>query len=165
MGLDMYLDRHHYYGGQWKDDNHKDEKCHHTLKLSGVFAKERNLNANKVNEIVENVAYWRKANEIHNWFVSNVQDGVDDCKRYYLSVETLKTLLGLCYDVKECLEKEDYDKAEELLPTCDGFFFGDYGVEDEWYSENIQHTIKSLERIIKTQKEGMWDSFYYCSSW
>ena len=27
MGLDMYLDRHHYYGGQWKDNNHKIKWC------------------------------------------------------------------------------------------------------------------------------------------
>ena len=29
--------------------------------------------------IIEQVGYWRKANQIHNWFVENVQDGEDDC--------------------------------------------------------------------------------------
>ena len=26
------------------------------------------------------VAYWRKANAIHSWFVENCQDGVDECQ-------------------------------------------------------------------------------------
>ena len=37
--------------------------------------------------------------------------------------------------------------AEELLPTCAGFFFGstDY---DQWYAEDIYNTIEILERIL-----------------
>ena len=30
------------------------------------------------------VAYWRKANAIHGWFVYNIQDGVDDQNEYYV---------------------------------------------------------------------------------
>ena len=33
----------------------------------------------------EDVGYWRKANQIHNWFVQNVQGGEDDCGIYEVS--------------------------------------------------------------------------------
>lgn len=32
--------------------------------------------------ISEQVAYWRKANQIHRWFVNIVQGGEDDCNPY-----------------------------------------------------------------------------------
>ena len=31
-------------------------------------------------ENCEEVAYWRKFNALHNWFVQNCQDGVDECQ-------------------------------------------------------------------------------------
>ena len=34
--------------------------------------------------IMEMVGYWRKQNAIHNWFVENVQDGIDDCDQVTL---------------------------------------------------------------------------------
>ena len=37
----------------------------------------------------EEVGYWRKANQIHKWFVDNVQDGVDDCGEYKVTKEQL----------------------------------------------------------------------------
>lgn len=30
--------------------------------------------------IFEEVAYWRKANEVHAWFVKTVEDGIDECQ-------------------------------------------------------------------------------------
>jgi hypothetical protein len=49
--------------------------------------------------------------------------------------------------------------AEDLLPSASGFFFGatDY---DEWYYNDITHTIKILEDALV---DG--DDFYYSSSW
>ena len=41
------------------------------------------------------VAYWRKANAIHGWFVDNIQDGVDDQNEYYVSKEKLEELKKL----------------------------------------------------------------------
>ena len=38
---------------------------------------------------------WRKANQIHKWFVDNCQEGDDNCQRHYVSRENLEELLEL----------------------------------------------------------------------
>lgn len=113
----------------------------------------------KPKEILFEFGYWRKANAIHNWFVENVQDGVDNCGNYYVSMEKLKDLLVL---VKKVLK--DKKKAEELLPTQSGFFFGETAY-NEWYFEGLEYTKKMLEELFNNEKlyEGL--DFEYSSSW
>ena len=41
------------------------------------------------------VGYWRKANQIHDWFVRNVQSGEDNCRDYHVSREKLEELKNL----------------------------------------------------------------------
>ena len=96
------------------------------------------------------VCYWRKANAIHRWFVENVQDGVDDCGIYIVSVEQLKELLHLA---KEALASSE---PANFLPTMSGFFFGgtDYG---EWYREDLKHTIKTLSEIIRLDEFKLYE--------
>ena len=111
------------------------------------------------------VGYWRKANAIHSWIVNNCADGVDNCEPIYISMERLEELNSLCNKVLE-----DPSKAEELLPTRDGFFFGgtDY---DEWYLKQIQYTADLLTTVImwmKHEKKDDEHSFYdviYQASW
>ena len=105
----------------------------------------------------ENVGYWRKANQIHNWFVENVQEGIDDCNCYEVSEEQLKNLLDVCRKVKD-----DINHAKELLPTCEGFFFGSTEYDD-YYLENIDSSIKLLERVLKETNFNEESIFYY--SW
>lgn len=110
------------------------------------------------------VAYWRKANEIHAWFVENVQGGVDECQRGYVSQEQLVELRDLCERVLDAREGDDaLEVAEELLPTRDGFFFG--GTQyDEYYYEDLGETIRQLERVLSHPKIGDVD-LYYRASW
>lgn len=109
--------------------------------------------------IMQQVADWRKENAIHQWFVENIQDGEDDC-RFHREVteDDLETLLDICKTVLK-----DTDKAEELLPTQGGFFFGstDY---DEWYFDGIKYTIETIEQILKETDFDIY-AIYYCSSW
>jgi hypothetical protein len=67
----------------------------------------------------------------------------------------LQELLDLCKIVQA-----DHSKAEELLPSASGFFFGgtDY---DEWYYNDIENTISVLEDALE-DKNG---EYYYTSSW
>lgn len=118
------------------------------------------INLNKVQYIIEQSAYWRKANAIHKWFVDNVQDGNDDCKEYYVSKEQLQELVKTC---KEVLN--DHSKASELLPTQDGFFFG--GTEyNDYYFECLKDTVTQIEEALKQEyPKGVYVSFYYDSSW
>ena len=41
--------------------------------------------AGKAEDEDESFGYWRKANQIHKWFVDNVQGGIDDCRPYPVS--------------------------------------------------------------------------------
>ena len=130
MGLDMYL-----YGVKASYNQH-------------------DYNIGQVKVLTE-IGYWRKANHIHKWFVDNIQRGEDNCADYYLDKQSLETLKSLCEEVLEHPEK-----AEELLPTQDGFFFG--GTEyDEFYMYDIKETIK----IINWALERDFDYFCYSSSW
>jgi hypothetical protein len=62
------------------------------------------IQPDRVGYVEEEVMYWRKANHIHNWFVDNVQDGIDNCATYYVSPDQLKVLLDTCERVIEASE-------------------------------------------------------------
>lgn len=103
----------------------------------------------------EEVAYWRKANAIHAWFVDNVQGGEDDCATYDVSADQLRELLA---DTDKVLGNPSL--APTVLPTQSGFFFGptDY---DEYYFESLRYTKTTLEGVL-TDEDGY---FQYFSSW
>lgn len=107
----------------------------------------------------EEVAYWRKANEIHAWFVEKIQDGNDDCG-YYREV-TATDLQALKKRCEAVIENPDF--AEDLLPTRSGFFFG--GTEyDEWYFKDLEKTIEQIDKILETTDFNT-EALYYASSW
>lgn len=99
--------------------------------------------------------YWRKANQIHRWFVENVQNGVDNCAMYYVSKESLYKLKELCEKVLE-----DTSLAPSYLPTQSGFFFGstDY---DSFYFDGLKYTIEKINELLKED----YDYYKYQSSW
>ena len=110
-------------------------------------------------EIVKEVAYWRKANAIHKWFVDNVQGGDDDCSAHReLTREDLEELLALCE-----LVKKQPERASELLPRQEGFFFGDTNYDD-WYFEDIDNTIDQLDELLADHDFANY-RLYYVSSW
>jgi hypothetical protein len=166
MGLDMYLTKKTYVEN-WPRMSYE-EKYEIIIKKGGEINK--NIQPERITYIIENIAYWRKANAIHKWFVDNIQDGVDDCKEYYININDIKKLIDVCKQVKESLESS-YDSktnsylntkvAQELLPSQMGFFFGDTDY-NEYYLEDINNTINQLEPLLK-EKENEY--FYYQSSW
>lgn len=137
----------------------------------------------------QEVGYWRKANQIHKWFVKHVQNNVDDCGTYEVSVGQLRDLLALCKAVKKASKLidgqvsqgqrgtadgwetiygegkiiEDSSVAEELLPTGSGFFFGstDY---NEYYMQDINATIKIINKVLK-ETDFETHGVAYSSSW
>lgn len=150
MGLDMYLSKKTYVK-YWEHNG--DNNYEVTITKGGNPTK---IDPKKVSYIVEEAGYWRKANAIHQWFVDNCQGGVDDCRDAYVDREKLEELLNICKIVSI-----DKDKAEQLLPTASGFFFGSTGY-DEWYYESIDSTIEILEEALSDEEA---DSFSYHSSW
>ncbi len=150
MGLDMYLEKRTYVK-QW--DHQSAEEKHEVVVTKG--GQPTNIDPKKVKYIIEEAGYWRKANQIHRWFVENVQNGVDNCGDYYVGSEKLAELLELCKKVKA-----DHSLADELLPSASGFFFG--GTEyDEWYFNDIENTIAVLEEALEDERAD----YYYSSSW
>ena len=158
MGLDMYLWREIYVGAEY---THRGVTGSIELNYQGTRLP---VNFKKVSTITEEAMYWRKANAIHNWFVEHVQDGNDDCKKYWVSIDHLKELRKT---IKKVLK--NHKKASELLPSSAGFFFGstDY---DSYYFECLKETEEGLTEIIKeynklTEVVRMDVNFYYESSW
>ena len=122
--------------------------------------------------IMKQVGYWRKANEIHNWFVENVQDGEDDCDYHNECTRgILEDLLHTCKIVLDSCATTyrdgqvviDSSVAEELLPRCRGFFFGRDGY-DAYYVNDIVDTIKILEEVLATT-DFETQMVFYRSSW
>jgi hypothetical protein len=160
MGLDMYLEREHYIGGQWE---HK--------KVSGMIEiKENNetvleLDPTTVATINVAVGSWRKSNQVHNFFVQRAQGGKDECQRSYVPNDLLIELRDKCKKILSYRDEFGADAlnttvlAEKLLPPQAGFFFGGTGIDD-WYFQDLEQTIN----ILKDVKSNEGD-YYYQASW
>jgi len=160
MGLDMYLEARRFVSGY----SHSGEEERQLFDELAKAVDMQDAHDERYITINVNIAYWRKANAIHDWFVKNVQDGEDDCKSYYVGREKLQELHDLCLKVVKAGTPE---VAMELLPTASGFFFGDTEY-DEYYFEQVDWTAKRLAEILRTipAKSGMTGvDFYYSSSW
>ena len=107
-------------------------------------------------DVMVNVGYWRKCNQIHKWFVDNVQNGEDDCGEYYVPHAKLKELVYTCTVALT-------NKDPNLLPPQAGFFFGGTDI-DQWYWQDLMYTIQQLQPLIDRPDFDSL-SFYYQSSW
>ena len=153
MGLDMYLNKRTYVRN-WE---HTPKAKKHNITITRGGMSREDIELERIKYIVEEVGYWRKANQIHNWFVTNVQKGEDDCREYRVSVEQLRILLA---EVIQVLDNPN--KAKEVLPALEGFFFGDYEY-NESYLEDLKDTKIILEDIFKKDNDDA--EYTYQSSW
>ena len=169
MGLDMYLYARKYVSKYDFSTTYEDRKPTEEFDSILSYAPE---GLDKYGEfggasINITVGYWRKANAIHQWFVDNIQDGIDDCREAYVTRDDLVELRDLCAQVSKVLPNGEHDEmyAEEVLPPQSGFFFGSTEI-DEWYWQDIDKTHEMLNHILEVVPEDSWNwSFYYCSSW
>jgi hypothetical protein len=183
MGLDMYLSKQTYVK-KWGHEK-PEESFDISVKKGGVTYP--NIKPERVSYVTEEVAYWRKANQIHGWFVNNCEEITPDVK-YYVTRENLEELLEVCKKVVDVLNgstkstkkvvsgwsggKEmmtdidvyDTEDVLELLPPTQGFFFGSDTI-DEWYKKDIEDTIKVLEDELSVPKNGYGTSYEYYASW
>jgi len=183
MGLDMYLSKRTYVK-RW---DHQSEAVTHSVTVTKGGKPHPEFKPERVSHVIEEVAYWRKANAIHKWFVDHVQSGNDDCREYYVDQDQLRELVDLCKQVirsVECVTGDVADGATyhpdgrveqhthpgpvvaqgglaaKLMPTQGGFFFGgtDY---DEHYLQDLTETVEMLEPLLDEET----GEFYYRSSW
>jgi hypothetical protein len=147
MGLDMYLVGHRFF---WYTEE----------QIKAGIRDVIGECPGPIRSVDVEAAYWRKANHIHLWFVTNVQGGTDDCHTYDVSIKQLVKLRNLCIEVLA-----NPSEGPVLLPTQSGFFFGgiDYG---EKYIKDLEYTRDKLTELIGSNinKYKEW-SYQYHSSW
>ena len=156
MGLDMYLTGKRYISKHFNEGDTERAEAIQKLFPELEGKQGRWGDASPVKEVQIEAGYWRKANQIHDWFVKNVQGGEDECRPHYVSREDLQTLKETCQEVLA-----NRERAAELLPTASGFFFGgtDY---DDWYFQDLEQTVRIIEDALELPSS--WE-FEYRSSW
>lgn len=161
MGLDMSLHGRRFISSY----NDVDVAIRDGVEESLASVKENLPKNARINYIQAEFIYWRKANAIHKWFVENVQDDQDDCGEYPVSWEQLKELRDTC-----ALVIANPELASELLPTAEGFFFGETDY-DEYYMADLEYTQSIINNLLNwhameklASREWQWD-LLYSSSW
>ena len=152
MGLDMYLESHK------KDTYELNEQA---IKFMQEVLNFRHRDSeevfvddpewSKVDDSVkalikhesEQVAYWRKANQIRGWFAELLGEDSNGVCKGKVNKEDIEKLLDTC---KQVLINSSL--AKTLLPTTEGFFFGS-NEYDEYYFDDIEETVEICERLLK----------------
>ena len=154
MGLDMYL-----FAKKRKAAN--DNLANGNDRQEGLTTDTQPpINGKVDSESIEQLTLlctWRKANQVHGWFVKCVQGGKDDGEYYYVSREQLQSLVGLCGEALR-----DAEKATSILPPMEGANFGSYE-NDEDYFDNLQYAVEDITRIL--DDPAFIDCDFVYSSW
>lgn len=168
MGLDMYLRARTYVSDYAYQGGKETEEFEGILSAIGLDRDDIEVETPSAYVDV-GVAYWRKANAIHNWFIENLADGVDDCKPVYVNRKDLLELHTVLVEVMKVREMQEADPdealptAEDILPTVGGFFFGETEYDD-WYWRQVEYTRDRLAVILANPKFADFD-FEYRASW
>jgi len=162
MGLDQYLTA-KKYASKWDYSNDYKDKA-----ISQEFQDLLPMDTPDITKygqfagitVEYPVGYWRKANAIHNFFVQEVGEDVDDCREMFVHRDVLVELRSRCSDVLKADDMEEMAK-EVGLETVSGFFFGDteYG---DWYKEDLKLTIEICDFVLALPEEY---SLHYQASW
>lgn len=182
MGLDMNLYRKRYV----KNWSHMEDEDKHYMTLRKG---NKEIDTTDVAFVTWEVAYWRKANAIHNWFVTNCNGGEDNNGSMYVYTEQLQELLetidkvlnsvrlkkgkihvGTTY--KDGKSEEMYEDGkvvanpevcEKYLPTASGFFFGNTDYH-EYYIEELKRTRDILAEEL-SNPDNQYCDYEYVASW
>lgn len=146
MGLDMYLRKYIWVGRQY-------EHVRKTTTLSINYQSDGEtvpIDVDKVATIVEHIYSWRKMDDLHNWFVVNVQGGEDDCKEYDITADDFEEL-------KLWVKKQLAKMPEKIQEYTDLYW------DRMVYTDTIKVIDNALAEIEADEKGLIWYS--YSSSW
>lgn len=121
---------------------------------------ERTTNANVTfnSNDGEEIAYWRKANQIHEWMNKNLTEvAVENCEGYPITKEQLEELRQVCVNVYTH-QNEKY--SQEHLPTTTGFFYGS-DEYDDWYYNQVNNTIELIDKVLQSTDFNRQQIFYW----
>lgn len=152
MGLDMYLD----CVTMFYDTSNEDARDAAVMPV--------NIKNDRVKSITESMIYWRKANQIHRWFVNNVQNGEDNCGTYLVNRDDISSLLAAVTVVLDAKDKSldlGIERANSLLPPVE---------VGERYWSVLDRTKKELEDLLAEMdltdpKGNFYQHYTYSSSW
>ena len=153
MGLDMYLYKDTFIGASFRNVG---GVCNITvIDPLGKIKDIKGIKTSRIESVRESLGYWHKANAIHYWFIVR-SETEDNCQETHIEYADIKALHDLCVEVLK-----DPSKAEELLPTQEGFFFGstEYGSA---YFDDLRDTVKICDECFK-EPDGT--CFTYQASW
>lgn len=108
----------------------------------------------------EPLAIWRKNNAMHHYICANIaKDYEINCKNIRMSKPQLKDLY---LRTNKVLDSTDIELAKLILPTMDGFFFGntDY---NEIYFEQIKQANQDLKKVL--DEVNFKENSVYYHSW
>ena len=150
MGLDMYLEAKRYVAPC--DAQTEPMRRAIGAAIGYVPPKEKpgeDASLLEVSGVTVRVGYWRKFDALHQWFVNNTQQGHDDCRPSFVSVDTL-------IELEEQLEQVGDDPA-----SASEYFTAD--VDETLEDGDVDYTLKVLHHAKRLQTQG-WD-IYYRASW
>ena len=105
---------------------------------------------NNVELVYDELAYYRKVNFLYRYFSD------------YMDANGIMAVVDkyAIEDIIECCKEvlADNSKAEELLPTVNGFFFGSTEY-DKYYFKEVAQVLKDFEKIL--QEFDMENYFYF----
>lgn len=100
---------------------------------------------------VSEISYFRKVNFLVS-FIENYYDvSVENLQFYNVDKDCIESLLDRCNKVLD-----NHDLAEELLPTCSGFFFGNTGY-DEYYFNKVEAVRNNIIDVILPEFDNLKD--------
>ena len=172
MGLDMYYyartknklnvedDSYHSFG-QWDGKDKVDETNYpEDLKELGDYIFERNFKSSFIDEDdglgYYQIGYFRKFNSLHR-YMCELDNGRDECQPIVVNRDTLKELYDLLNEVNH-----NRSKAEKLLPTMGGFFFGGTEYDGDYFCD-VTDAIKMCELFLKYFDFNKYDLIYQAS--
>ena len=92
------------------------------------------------------IGYFRKVNFLIPFFKSQLGREIPNLRKVTIDKEDAEELLRRCSAVLD-----DHSKAEELLPTQEGFFFGNTDYDDYYF--------KDVERVRDYVKDTLLPEF------
>lgn len=191
MGLDMNLYKKHYVQN-W-EHTPKEKRYSISIKQDGKAVK--SINIKRIAYIEEDIGYWRKANQIHKWFIDNCANGDGDRREMFVSSENIKELYNLCLEVKAKAKLVDgkikngetggknadgkfvwipnmqdgkiIENEEEIaeLLPTESGFFFGSTDYDEYYMQDIDNTIAILKPEIEDIEKQGFIEYTYVASW
>ena len=95
-------------------------------------------------ENAEELAYFRKANFLVEFFTA--QYGYDEeeynCKNFPVDRIMIDDLKERCQEVLA-----DHNKADELLPSCEGFFYGSSDYDDSYFRQ-VEQCLGVCDKLL-----------------